>query len=330
MEAGLTCDLGGTPALPARQGEKQVNGIDDERGLVFHIIHGSFVDGYGTRTTVFLKGCPLRCLWCCNPEGQKKHPELKVNASLCNACGNCVAVCPESAICIGPESALQTDRAKCTNCGVCLGVCYTGALDLFGRIYTIGELFEEVANDEQYYRASGGGVTIGGGEPTCQSRFTLQLLRMCRENLIHTALDTCGYIVEDEGIRALEEADLVLFDLKCMDPHDHVKSTGVSNQVILENLKRRDATQKPIIVRVPLIPGYTDSRANLSAIAGVLADLKSLDRIDLLPLHQYGKIKYAQLGMEYPLSKIQPPSGERIAQIQAFFESFGLKTQIGG
>ncbi len=213
---------------------------------------------------------------------------------------------------------------------MCLGVCYTGALDLFGRAYTIDELFKEVAKDEQYYRASGGGVTIGGGEPTCQSRFTLQFLRKCRENYIHTALDTCGYILEQAGLRALEESDLVLFDLKCMDPEDHVKSTGVSNQVILENLKRRDATRKPIIVRVPLIPGYTDSNANLSAIAGILATLQSLDRLDLLPLHEYGKNKYAQLGMEYPLSGIQPLSEERIKQIQIFFESFGLKSQIGG
>ena len=303
---------------------------DGESGLVFHIIHGSFVDGYGTRTTVFLKGCPLRCAWCCNPEGQKKHAELKVTASLCNGCEKCVSNCPTSAIHIDDERRLWIDRAQCTNCGICVDFCFTGALEMFGRLYTVDELFREVIKDEQYYRDSGGGVTLGGGEPTCQPRFTLQFIRKCRQHYIHTAMDTCGYFVNDEALQALEEVDLVLYDLKCMDPRDHLRSTSVSNRVILENLKRRDATGKPIIVRVPLIPGHTDSDANLSAIAELLATLKSVKQVDLLAVHEFGKVKYEQLGMEYRLSGVQPLSQERLEYIKALFERHGLRTQIGG
>jgi pyruvate formate lyase activating enzyme len=307
-----------------------MNSIDNERGLAFHIIHGSFVDGYGTRTTVFLKGCPLRCIWCCNPEGQKMHAELKVTASHCTGCEKCLAVCSSTAIHIDHERKLQIDRARCTNCGKCIDVCFTGALDLFGKYYTIDELFKEVKKDEQYYRASGGGVTIGGGEATCQACFTLQFIRKCKENYIHTALDTCGHIIDDEGLKALEEVDLALYDVKGMDPDEHLRHTGVSNEVILENLKRRDATRKPIIIRIPLIPGYTDSDANLQATAEFLSTLKSVDRVDLLAVHEFGKVKYEQLGMEYLLSDVKPLPQERLEQIKLFFERHGLRTQLGG
>jgi pyruvate formate lyase activating enzyme len=203
-------------------------------------------------------------------------------------------------------------------------------LDSFGKYYTVNELFEIVKKDEQYYRSSGGGVTIGGGEPTFQASFTLQFLRKCKENYIHTALDTCGYTTSHEGMQALEEADLLLFDIKGLNPERHFRNTGVSNERILENLIRRNAMGKPVIIRVPLIPGYTDSEEELTAIAEFLSTLKSVERVDLLPVHEYGKVKYSQLGKEYRLVNVQPIAQDRLDQIKAHFERRGLKTQLGG
>lgn len=306
--------------------------MENIRGLVFHIIHGSFVDGHGIRTTVFLKGCPLKCVWCCNPEGQAFHPEIKLTALKCNGCGRCVPICPTGAIHLDPEQGdakLRIDRELCSNCGRCIEACYTGALDCFGKYFTVDELFDVVKKDELFYRSSGGGVTIGGGEATWQPTFTRQFIRKCKENYIHTALDTCGYITTGDGIKALEEVDLLLFDIKGMDPQEHLKNTGVSNEPILENLKRVDAMGKPIIIRVPIIPGYTDSGQNLKSTAEFLSRQKSVERVDLMAVHEYGKVKYDQLGREYELN-VQPISRERLDEIKDLFERYGLNVQLGG
>jgi len=306
--------------------------MDNKSGLIFHIIRGSFVDGYGVRTTVFLKGCPLRCIWCCNPEGQQGHPEIKFTPSECDGCGRCLQICPTNAIQLNPQPGddkPRIDREVCTDCGECIEVCYTGALDCFGKYCTVDELFDIVKKDEQFYRASGGGVTIGGGEPTFQPLFTYALLRKCRENYIHTAVDTCGYTLTSEGLKILEEADLLLFDLKGLDPKEHLRNTGVSNEPILTNLKRLDAMGKAIIIRVPIVPGYTDSAQNIKSTAEFLSGLKSVERVDLLAYHEYGGVKYGQLGREYKLH-IQPPTEEQLNAIKATFERYGLNVQLGG
>lgn len=307
--------------------------MGSDRGLVFHVIHGSFVDGYGIRTTVFLKGCPLRCIWCCNPEGQSGRPEIKFTSALCDGCGKCLRVCPEGAICPASGNGsgrVAVNRKLCTGCGKCAEVCSRGALDIFGRYYTVDELFALVKKDEQFYRRSGGGVTLGGGEATFQPSFTRRFIKKCRENYIHVALDTCGYTTTDEGMKALEEADLLLFDLKGMDSGEHLKNTGVPNEPVLNNLRRLSAMGKAIIVRIPVIPGYTDTRGNLRAAAEFLAGLKSVERVDLLAYHEYGKAKYEQLGKEYRLKNVQNISSERMEEIKALFESYGLNVQLGG
>ena len=306
--------------------------MDSERGLIFHIIHGSFVDGYGIRTTVFLKGCPLRCVWCCNPEGQESHPEIKLTPSKCDACGRCVKVCPTNAIQLDlkrEDDKVEIDRELCTNCGKCIEVCYTGALDYFGRYITVDELFDIVKKDEQFYRASGGGVTIGGGEPTFQPVFTYEFLRKCKENYIHTAVDTCGYTLTNEGFKVLEEADLLLLDLKGMDLKEHLKNTSVSNEPILRNLKKLDAMGKAIIIRIPLVPGFTDKPQNIKSTAEFLSKLKSVERVDLLAYHEYGAVKYGQLGRIFKLH-IQPLDEEHLNDIKETLERYGLKVQLGG
>jgi pyruvate formate lyase activating enzyme len=305
--------------------------MNNVRGLIFHIIHGSFVDGYGIRTTVFLKGCPLQCLWCCNPEGQNSGVELKVTRSICDNCGRCIQVCHENAITIyrtAETGCLKINRNQCNLCGKCTSVCFTGALDNFGKYYTVNELFDIVKKDEQYYRASGGGVTVGGGEPTFQPLFTHAFIKKCHENCIHVALDTCGYTNSDR-LKILEEADLLLFDLKGIDPIKHLKNTGVSNEIIISNLQHLNAIGKPIIIRIPIIPGFTDAAEDIIASAEFLSRLKSVERVDLLAYHEYGKTKYDQLDMEYQLN-VKPPTEESMNEIKTTFQQYGLNAQLGG
>lgn len=301
--------------------------------VIFNIVHGSFVDGYGVRTTLFLKGCPLRCVWCCNPEGQKLHPELKFTVSNCNGCGRCLDVCPEGAITRAEGSdapPVLIDRTLCNNCGKCIDVCHADALSWFGVEMTVEEAFDALKKDERYYSSSGGGVTIGGGEPTFQPEFTFALMKKCQEHYIHVAIDTCGYTMNELGFRILDEADLLLYDMKGMDAALHQQHTGVSNDVILSNLKKLSDKGKPIIIRVPLVPGCNDSMQNITETAEFLSKLKSVQRIDLIPYHKFGMVKYGQLGSEYGLPDTQPQSDGYIDEILNIFVGFGLKTQVGG
>lgn len=304
-------------------------------GRIFHIIRGSFVDGYGIRTTIFLKGCPLRCIWCCNPEGQKIHPEIKFTSSRCDGCGRCIEVCPQDAIFYSPVQGspkIQLNRNKCHNCGQCVEVCFTGALEYFDKRMSVGEVFNIVRKDEKYFRNSGGGLTIGGGEPTLQAHFTYALMKLCQKNHFHVAIDTCGHTQSDLGLNCLKEADLVLFDIKGIDPEEHLRNTDVSNEIILQNLKILADLGKSIIIRLPLVPNYNDSDANITGIAELLTTLKSVERVDLLPYHEYGKVKYEQLGKSYQLGElgIQTQTDDQLAAIIDRFAKYGLKTQIGG
>lgn len=296
------------------------------QGWVFDIQRYSVNDGPGIRTTVFLKGCPLGCLWCDNPESQYKLPELLYLPSLCVNCQRCVAVCEFGATTVGPDGNIQIDRSLCQVCGKCVEACLTGARVLMGRLMGVEEVVQVVNKDTLFYRNSGGGVTVSGGEPTHQAEFVKALLARCHESGLHTALDTCGLVEWDvlEGI--LEYADLVLFDLKHMDSEEHRKLTGVGNEIILQNLERL-AKLKQVVVRIPLIPGLTDSKTNIEASGEFLARIGA-SRVDVVPYHQLGMGKYERLGKKYALTDVEPMSDEGTDLCIQVLERYGLEVDI--
>ena len=299
------------------------------RGLIFNKVQGSFVDGWGIRTTIFLKGCPLTCKWCCNPEGQSFAPVLKVTCDKCDGCGRCESLCPQKALTVR-DGIVVVDRRACDVCGQCADFCWTGALEPFGRYYTVDEMFQFLQRDAAFYTSSGGGVTIGGGEATWHPGFVLPLMEKLHAAGIHVAIDTCGYVDTPERLQVLKNADLLLFDIKGMDPARHLENTGVSNELIWRNLRMLGDMGKDIIIRMPIIPGYTDDDGEIRQAAEELSKIRSIRRVDILPVHQFGRVKYDQIGMEYTVDPTLTIPEERQQAIKALFEGYGFKTQIGG
>jgi pyruvate formate lyase activating enzyme len=266
---------------------------NNERGAVFDIQRYSIHDGPGIRTTVFLKGCPLRCYWCQNPESQSAKPEILFDASKCTGCGACVAACAAGASRLS-EGKSVIDREACRGCGKCVEVCLNEARRLVGKEMTVEEVMQPVLKDVRFYENSGGGVTLSGGEPTAQPDFASALLRRCKELGLHTVMETCGYAPWPVFERLLQHTDLVFYDLKHMDPGKHFAGTQVKNLTILENAKRIHSL-KPMIVRVPLIPGFNDSPAEIEAtVRFVKTELPSTP-VELLPYNKLGEGKYGRL-----------------------------------
>ena len=301
------------------------------RAPVFNLVNGSFVDGPGIRTTIFLKGCRLRCKWCCNPEGQSFQPEIRFLAAHCRpGCSDCVSACPEGAI-RRETGTPEIDRTKCIGCGRCETACFEDALRLFGKWYTPEDLMGRIRREKPYLIRSGGGVTIGGGEATCWSAFCRELIRLCHAEGIHTAIDSCGYPCTEETLAALDAADLVLFDLKGMDSARHQENTGAGNEEILRTFEHLRVTNKPVIVRAPLVPGYNDSPEELAALGLLLRESPNVERVDLMPYHEYGVSKYEEIGLAYPLAgKVEPYSQDQVRQLLDFFRTYHPNVQIGG
>jgi len=297
-------------------------------GCVFNIERFAIRDGPGIRTTVFLKGCPLRCLWCANPESMSAAPQLFYLENLCTRCYRCVEACPNKATTKAPDGAIKIDRSLCKACGKCVEACPNKAREISGKLMTVEEVLEEVKKDALFYQNSGGGVTFSGGEPTHQPEFLWYLLKGSQESGIHTALDTSGFVKPEILKRVLEHTNLVLYDIKHMDPAKHKEFTGVDNRLILENARMIATMGKPMIIRVPLIPGRNDSKENIKALAEFMLSL-GLKRVDLLPYHSLGKIKYQRLGMEYKLSDLKPFAEGEVAKIKADLESYGLQVGVG-
>ena len=298
-------------------------------GVIYNIQRYSTHDGPGIRTTVFMKGCPLACWWCHNPEGREKTPDHSIAASRCIACGECVDACPEGAALLTPEGpAVDTDH--CIHCGACAEACPTEARSFIGREISVEELMIEVGKDKIFYAESGGGITFSGGEPLMQPEFLLAGLKSCRDQCFHTVVDTSG----TASWPVLEEvaafADLLLYDLKHMDNTTHQEYVGTSNARILENLALLAESGQDVWVRLPLIPGVNDDEQNINATAVFLASLKTQYPLHLLPYHKVGSDKYRRMGKPYPMTGLEPPSREQTAIIAEHMRSYGLEVRIGG
>lgn len=300
------------------------------KGKVFNIQGYSIHDGPGIRTTVFFSGCPLRCLWCQNPESCTMEPKLFFMSEKCIGCGKCVPVCPNGAITIIDGKA-KTDRDKCNACGECVKVCPTEAREIVGETKTAGEVVKKVRQDELFYKTSGGGVTISGGEVLMQPEFALAILKLCKQAGIHTAIETCGFAKWEVFSKVLEYTDLVLYDFKHMDSAKHKEGTGVGNELILENaIKVYHEAKKPIAARVPTIPGYNDSRENISALAQFIVEKLGKDvKVHLLPYHHLGESKTERMEGEVVFSA-EVPTDEHMEELRALVESYGLTAVIGG
>jgi pyruvate formate lyase activating enzyme len=290
-------------------------------GRIFNIQKYSIHDGPGIRTTVFLKGCPLSCIWCHNPESQSFSPEIMQYSKRCIGCGKCAEVCKYGAL---------YDRDKCTSCGSCAEVCYAKARELAGKLMTVQEVIAQIDKDSIFYDESGGGVTFSGGEPLSQPEFLLELLTQCKKHEYHTAVDTSGYGAT-ETIKAISGmTDLFLYDLKLMDDDKHIKYTGVSNKLILENLKEISRLGNQIYIRIPLIPGINDDESNIKLAATVIHETAGIEQVNLLPYHNIAVDKYNRLGKRSRLMEIPVPSGEYMEFVAGKFLEYGVKVKIGG
>ena len=302
-----------------------------QHGLIYNIQRYSIHDGPGIRTTVFLKGCSLRCLWCQNPESMKSLPEIGYSESKCGKYYACVKACARKAITIVREGRpVHIDRRLCRTCKeyTCAGACFNRALRVIGEYRTVEYVLNQIEQDALFYRNSNGGVTLSGGEPLNQPHFTLNLLKQCKERGFHTTLDTSGYADWAILREMLPYVDLVLYDMKCFNRDDHLEFTGVSNETILQNLKSIAlAMEPPVIVRIPVIPGYNDSEENITETVTFLKEI-GIGEVNLLPYHKLGTGKYKTVGKKYLLKEVEVPGEGHLEHLKRLIENYGLRCEV--
>jgi pyruvate formate lyase activating enzyme len=273
---------------------------------------------------VFFKGCPLRCQWCHNPESQQTGQQVMLNPARCIRCGACVEACPQGAVTL-EETGAVTDLELCDQCGECVEGCYAQARERIGRRSSVADVMSEIERDRPFYEESDGGATFSGGEPLMQPEFLLELLKACRAQGIHTAVDTCGYA----SWKTLEQVrpfiDLFLFDLKMMDDARHREYTGVSNRRILRNLRKLSENGQSIRLRIPVIPEVNDTAEQIRQIGEFAAGLPHLDEVDILPYHHIAAEKYRRLNRDYAFPEMRPPTEEKMAEIAESLRGFGFK-----
>lgn len=295
-------------------------------GIVFDIKRYSINDGPGIRTTIFLKGCPLHCWWCHNPESQASQPQVIFRPNRCDLCQVCLDACQNLALTWSVNGPL-TDRQVCQLCGDCTRVCYPEARQLVGRRMDLAEVMAVIQRDVPFYDESGGGVTLSGGEPLLQKDFTLAILTACRRLDLHTTLDTSGFASAQTIREVAPFVDLFLYDLKLMDDGKHRSYTGVSNQPILANLRELSTLRANLLVRIPLIPGVNDLPEEIQSMGAFLSSLPVPPPVELLAYHNIAEAKYSGLDMEYDLSALQPPSFEQMQGIANGLREFGLNVK---
>ena len=303
-------------------------------GIIFNIQRFSIHDGPGIRTTVFLKGCTLRCFWCHNPEGMHRQPEIQFYPDRCLGDAECARVCPEKAHAFTDDRHVF-QRQVCSVCGECVESCYTSALELTGRSLTVDQVMAEVLEDRVFYQRSGGGVTLSGGDPLVQHRFSGELLKRCRQEGLHTALETAANCRWSDLEGLLPFTDLVMMDIKHMDEHRHRLATGVSNRRILENARKLAERGQALIFRTPIVPGVNDTAAEVLAIAGFVGEITQAGVsnghyaaqtpvLELLPFHRLAAEKYTSLGLEYRLRHEQPPERAKMEELAQAAQAQGI------
>ncbi|MGD8412875.1 MAG: glycyl-radical enzyme activating protein [Candidatus Latescibacterota bacterium] len=293
-------------------------------GIIFDIKRFAIHDGPGIRTTVFLKGCPLSCWWCHNPESQATRPVIVQRPHICVRCGTCVDACPQSARSLTPDG-VHRDAGRCTVCGTCVDACPAGAVERVGRSVGVEEVMDEIKRDTPFFDQSGGGVTFSGGEPLSQPAFLGAVLDRCAELDIHTTVDTCGHAKPDVVMDIAGKADLILFDLKHADTKRHREITGVGNDLILKNLSNLDGMGKQLRIRVPVIPGVNDADENVDGIGRCVSALKTRPEVTLLPNHTTALEKYSRFGVDARLPDgTGAPSRESLGRIAKRLERYGL------
>lgn len=308
-------------------------GIIERKATIFNVQKYNMYDGPGVRTLIFFQGCPLRCKWCANPEGMIKKYRVMFKSNSCVNCGACVSVCPVGIHTISNESLKHevNRNIECIGCRKCVDACLNSALSIVGEVKTISELVEIVEEDRTFYEASGGGVTLGGGEVLMQPEAASSLLMACKQEGINTAIETCGYAKLESVLKVAEFTDLFLFDIKHIDSDRHFELTGVRNEQILENLKELLRRKYKVKIRMPLLKGVNDRKEDIEDIMKFLMpfkDYKNFKGIDLLPYHKMGVNKYNQLGIEYPIEGDPSLSNEDLNKIEICIKKYDLSVKV--
>jgi len=299
-------------------------------GIIFDIKRYAIHDGPGIRTTVFFKGCTLNCTWCHNPEGIKTEPEVILRSNRCaRDCTACISYCPQEAL-SKTNNKIKINKSKCDLCGQCSEVCVYEAIEIAGKKMTDSEIMDEVSKDSIFYQDSSGGVTFSGGEPTLQPEFLKALLKKCREKNISTTLDTSGFAPYEIFENIQEDVDIFLYDLKVMDDRKHRKFTGVSNKLILDNLRKLCVNGCKVIARIPLIPGVNDDEKNITETSDFLKSVGKIQNVNILPFHNSWCEKYMALNQEEPETSFNPISEARQEEIRSSLTGCGFEVKIGG